>query len=399
MDSPGKQSASVKFHNDDCKDYDAQQNDDLGFRLINANTESHNGSPQKSSGEKSKAAAHQSTQSDYERFFLPFTLQSHTVCAPYNQFLERRTAAGRSDACSLFSSAQLEPGRLALRTNEVNDAVEEGCAETNEADKETRDVKAGEEMISGKALIRGLAHGEELNLDEVPDDANYFNGKDITNANRTRGYPIPCVRDLMTRLRKDPIDLTNSEKDTYLTKSSHQSTLINTLRALPVKYLRFAEDVRPPYFGTFTRLQSPAAARSLSRNPLGKKLPETNYEYDSEAEWEEPEEGEDLQSDEEDEDEEEDGDGEDDIATFLDDEEVEGMGMGGKRRMPLGSGDLEPICSGLWWEDERGTLVAADASSTTDKGNRGCTEVDFSAFKMGYLIGIDFSCVSVLLVF
>ena len=308
-------------------------------------------------------------QSDYERFFLPFTLQSYTTCAPYNHFLERETDAGRPDNCLFFSSAQLEPGRLVPQTDEANSMMEEN--------------------IGGRVLIRGLVSGEDINLDQEINDVKYRDDIGLTDTNRIRGYSIPRVRDLMTQSQKDPIDLTDSENNTSLTKSSHQPTLINALRALPVKYLHFAEDVRPPYYGTFTRLQSLAAARSLSRNPLSKQLPDTNYEYDSEAEWEEPEEGEDIKSDEEEDDEEEDGDGEDDIATFLDDEEAEGVGMGGKRKMPLGSGDLEPVCSGLWWEDERGSLAAADAGTITHTDRRRSAEVDFSAFKMGYLIGRD----------
>ena len=199
-----------------------------------------------------------------------------------------------------------------------------------------------------------------------------------------RGYFVPRIREVMTMPTRtvtmttmartsqtsEPFNLTSVDKST--------PNLTEILRAIPVKYLHFAEDVRPPYFGTFTRVQSPKTARQLPRDPLARQLPETNYEYDSEAEWEEPEEGEDLASDDGDEEEEgEEEDGGDDMAAFLDDEGVEGGG--GKRRVQMGGADLEPQCSGLWWEDENGKLVAGDVG-----GNR---TVGFSAFEAGYLIG------------
>jgi chromatin assembly factor 1 subunit A len=74
-------------------------------------------------------------------------------------------------------------------------------------------------------------------------------------------------------------------------------------------------------------------------------LPDTNYDYDSEAEWEEPEEGEDLNSEDE---EEMSEDGDDDMDGFLDDED-DAM-AGGKRRLIVG--DLEPVSSGIRWASD-----------------------------------------------
>lgn len=117
---------------------------------------------------------------------------------------------------------------------------------------------------------------------------------------------------------------------------------INLLRHVPMKSLKFGEDVRPPYQGTFTRAVPLATANKLARNPYHRALPGMNYDYESEAEWEEPEEGEDLDSEEE----EEDGDdGDDDMDGFLDDDDD--TLVGGKRRLIVG--DLEPVCSGLTW--------------------------------------------------
>ncbi|PYI22968.1 hypothetical protein BO86DRAFT_440499 [Aspergillus japonicus CBS 114.51] len=117
------------------------------------------------------------------------------------------------------------------------------------------------------------------------------------------------------------------------------------LRQVTMKSFRFGEDVRPPYQGTFTKRLPEAAAHRLMRNPFRRGLPETNYDYDSEAEWEEPEEGEELDSEEEDEMSE---DGEDDMDGFLDDEDDHLID--GKRRLIVG--DLEPVSTGIRWQEQ-----------------------------------------------
>jgi len=117
-----------------------------------------------------------------------------------------------------------------------------------------------------------------------------------------------------------------------------------------VKYLRFEEDVRPPYTGTCTRLQDTQAISKLARNPFGCGLPNTDYAYDSEAEWDEPVEGEDLDS--EGEEEPDDDDAGDEMDEFLDDEEANDATRAVKRRPMLG--DQEPKCTALCWEGPEG---------------------------------------------
>ncbi|KAJ5735761.1 uncharacterized protein N7483_000886 [Penicillium malachiteum] len=116
---------------------------------------------------------------------------------------------------------------------------------------------------------------------------------------------------------------------------------LDELRQIPMKSLKFGEDVRPAYQGTFSKQIPILSANKVSRNPYHRGLPDVNYDYDSEVEWEEPEEGEELDSEEE---EEASDDGEDDMDGFLDDEDD---ALAGKRRMIVG--DLEPVCSGLHW--------------------------------------------------
>lgn len=130
------------------------------------------------------------------------------------------------------------------------------------------------------------------------------------------------------------------------------SQIQQALKLVPYKCLHFGEDVRPPYQGTYTRIVSPRTSSKVSRNPFHKGLPDTNYDYDSEAEWEPPaEDDEDLEGDDAMSDAEDD---EDEMADFLDDEDDLG-----RRKGPMM--DLTPNSSGLCWSgsnfDDRGLDV------------------------------------------
>ncbi|KAL7753402.1 hypothetical protein RI367_001177 [Sorochytrium milnesiophthora] len=76
---------------------------------------------------------------------------------------------------------------------------------------------------------------------------------------------------------------------------------------MPMKLLQFAEDHRPPYWGTWSK----DSIFVTGHHPLAKDAA-LDYEYDSEAEWEEEGEGDEIKSDDEedadDEDDDEDGD-------------------------------------------------------------------------------------------
>lgn len=152
---------------------------------------------------------------------------------------------------------------------------------------------------------------------------------------------VPSVKEIMTPLQdSNCIDLTDPKQAIDATTRARKR-----LDKIQMKVLRFAEDVRPPYQGTFTKPLSEQAARKLCRNPFLRGMSDINYDYDSEAEWEEPEEGEDIGSEGEDE---VSDDGEDDMDDFLDD--AEDGPTTAKRRMVVG--DLEPVCSGIRWAED-----------------------------------------------
>ncbi|KAL8950380.1 MAG: hypothetical protein Q9222_003578 [Ikaeria aurantiellina] len=191
---------------------------------------------------------------------------------------------------------------------------------------------------------------EQLGKGPQHDFCSTFNAEKMLHLSpykrRKLDGPQPNVRRLVEQLHgtsHNPIDLTDS-KELHDTREP-----LKVLRTISTRFLKFAEDVRPPYVGTYTRLHDPQRARKICRNPFFRTLPSTDYDYDSEAEWEEPGEGEDLDSEGE---EEVESEGGDDLEGFLDDEDAaDGARTLQKRRLVVG--DLEPTSTGLCWEDEQ----------------------------------------------
>lgn len=142
---------------------------------------------------------------------------------------------------------------------------------------------------------------------------------------------------------------------------------LRLLQQIPIKYLEFAEDVRPAYVGSNTSIRSVDETLRLARNPFRKDRPDIDYDYDSEAEWEEPEEGEDILS----EGESESGSEADDMEDFLDDEDADGQ-RPKKRFLKV---DMHPISTGLCFEDEKGCLAP------------GIQEIDLEALRLEPLHG------------
>ncbi|GME60683.1 Chromatin assembly factor 1 subunit A [Neofusicoccum parvum] len=274
-------------------------------------------SPSKPTSPQKKAQA-----SDYEQTFLPYQKKTHEVLAPETQYWADRSAADREAAVA----------------------------------KLDQDATSGSE--NAKQQVLELLEKRDINtLLKIP----------LAEQGK-RGLKFPRVRDIVGRLQgssDQPVDLTEESSERNMRE------LLETLKTVPMKYIHFTEDVRPPYCGTFTKVQSYQESRKMAINPFSKSLPEANYDYDSEYEWEDAEEGEDLDADDEDDVESE---GAEDLEDFLedDDEDV----AHNKRR--LITGDLEPVCSGLCWEDNKGVLRKPDGLADAN--------MTFSEYKMGTLL-------------
>lgn len=236
-------------------------------------------SPQKAAPVNAIIGTSQPPVSDYAKAFPDFFLQSHTIVAPPHRF-ERDTNA------------------LAHVQNRID---------------------------------------ASLNLQNGTYEHQPFRPTEIFNLipyQRRCGRQAHSVKEILQRMHT----LSDAANQPHVASASVKSDLSH----IPMKSLKFGEDVRPAYQGTYTRPIPKALAHKVARNPYRRGLPETDYDYDSEAEWEEPEEGEDLDSEEE---EEASDEGEDDMDEFLDDEDD--ALKENKRRLIVG--ELEPVCSGIRW--------------------------------------------------
>ncbi|KAF2841277.1 hypothetical protein M501DRAFT_929079 [Patellaria atrata CBS 101060] len=246
----------------------------------------------------------------YHRKFLPYSAPSHTTVAKYNAYI----------------SEDMDLSAVQQRLDEIIN---------NQGDNSTPSFSSNDKQIVFSSL------SSMLGLERA-----------------SRGTYFPSVKDLIALVQgssEQPIDLTHD------VSRGNASQPLDFLQCIPMKYLHFGEDVRPPYHGTFTRPQVRKAGQRLARNPFSRTLPEINYEYDSEAEWEEPEEGEDLDSEgEEDADS---NDGGDDLDGFLDDEDA---AESERARKQFLSADLVPVCSGICWETPRLFQSSTDTTNTTD---------------------------------
>lgn len=272
----------------------------LAPETATTNTNSAPPSPQK--------AIQKNAKTDYERFFLPFSLPAHAILAPCNAFL--------------------------------------------------RDVDS---MAAARTRLDNLIAQVDVEMEPIT-----FENVRSLFPKRRRGMKTVSILeivDLVNGSAEKPIDLTEDG-------GSAPQQPLSVLKQIPMKYLHFPEDVRPPYYGTYTKPHSRPEEHKLARNPLCRGLPDMNYDYDSEAEWEEPEEGEDLDSEGE---EDLDDEGEEDMDGFLDDEDDTQV----KRR--LLNGDQEPVSTGLCWEDAHGVSRLNDGS--------GAISTEFKGFRMGFLLG------------
>lgn len=278
--------------------------------------------PDVMSRDRSAPATPQKPLPVYEKVFPAFFLHSHTALAPWNRFERDEEALGCT--CSRLDSSLGAP------------------------------VEALGKLTS-QDLPTKLA-----DLLQIP----------LKRTRRPR-QPLPAVRDIIAQIQGasyQPIDLTIPTSR----RPKATQTPLDLLHSVPMKSLKFVEDVRPPYIGTCTQLPPGVTAAELGRNPFGRKVLSLDYDYDSEAEWEAPGEGEDLDS-EGDDDLEEDDDG-DDMRDFVVDESATEV----KRRIPILT-NTEHTSTGICWEDSEGKSRTAIGAHTPS--------IDMNQFKLEMLHG------------
>jgi chromatin assembly factor 1 subunit A len=264
--------------------------------------------------------------SDYEKTFHPFFVKSGVTVAPTHRF-------------------QKDEDYKEMTTRSLDKAL----SLPKEPNKEDA-MEVNEEP----APLRTICREEFLQLLDIPPHKATKRGKLLEYG----------TKDILARINAPDDPSLPPLEPSKGSKPRDATYYVRLLNRLPHKLLKFAEDVRPPYVGTYTRKPIDAGL-SRGRNPFKRALPRVNYDYDSEAEWVADEEGEELLSG--DEDEEDDDTVSEDMEGFLDDENDAGVRRGG-------IGALVAMSSGLCWEDENGKSQRAD----------------FEGMRMEVLIGTEY---------
>ncbi|EIM90432.1 uncharacterized protein STEHIDRAFT_119429 [Stereum hirsutum FP-91666 SS1] len=194
------------------------------------------------------------TVSDFEKTFRPFVVKKDTTMAPTNWFQESRKRRRKQDDDVIVldsdSVIEIEDSDVEM----IDDPFISSLEERNPPDL--------------KSVIASLP---------PPLDARRHPRRK-TSSYKTY-HPEP-VRSIITRL-------TEAEVTDDATTVRRLLSDLRNRNKLPVKALMFHEDVRPGYYGTFTRRSQFVGPRT----PFGRDDVAVDYSYDSEAEWEGEEEG------------------------------------------------------------------------------------------------------------
>ncbi|KAK6534062.1 chromatin assembly factor-I (CAF-I) p90 subunit [Arthrobotrys megalospora] len=256
------------------------------------------------------------TKTDYTKAFQPFFVRAGVTVAPSNGFwfkeLPIQNSCQRMDTF-LFNA-------IAGSSDEM----------------EIEGQENGQE--NGASVVRYDKTRVSENL-----SPSSFEGLSFFSESKVKRGNIPklSTKHILARLNSSP----GPVPDIFGKRKSDDTDYVAELKKLPRKILKYAEDVRPAYQGTYTRVPTTSGLRK-GRNPFQKSLPGVQYDYDSEAEWvQEPDDdGEDIVS-EEDEDPMEVGSA-DEMDDFLDDEDEV------VKKKNTVAGPLIPAASGLMWDGE-----------------------------------------------
>ncbi|KAI9149371.1 chromatin assembly complex, subunit p90 [Paramyrothecium foliicola] len=197
-------------------------------------------------------------------------------------------------------------------------------------DDEIREAKS-------ESLDDFLVRGESDTARVAPFNPTKLLGLPPSGNKRGRQYhPVKHIMEFVYKQMASSNNVGTDETNRIIKQAQEK------LAKVPVKVIAFAQDVRPPYYGTITYQPYALGSqhmRSLARRSVNRVLP-LDYDFDSEAEWQE-EEGEDVDMD----DDEEELDEEDDMDGFLDDSEDAGL----SRR--IFANTIEPDSTGVCFED------------------------------------------------
>ncbi|SCV66978.1 BQ2448_5624 [Microbotryum intermedium] len=180
-------------------------------------------------------------------------------------------------------------------TNQAGQRVKE--SDFNIVFKDFNDARAGVEVAPINRFKKWRL-AQKGKLAEVRIDGEPSLSKETALADVTKGTPTYRIPPYHSALPKTTVSVRSiAEEVTQCAVTGGDPApllkLLQDRRKVPVKFLKFHDDVRPGYVGTWTKWSRTIRPRA----PLEVDRALINYDYDSEADWEEDEEdAEDIRS-------------------------------------------------------------------------------------------------------
>lgn len=209
-----------------------------------------------------------SSKPDFERLFKPFIVKKNAKIAPINSF---RTKILNKDVIDVDDEA---------------DSISKSCIGPKINADDRRESKGiFFPRISPQSLLMFRSELLDELLTSTRMKSRFRRCTGELNNVRYKTYSELSVRETMARL---------SEAEVIGNAEDVRSILddLQSREKFPAKVIVFDEDMRPGYFGTFTKSSTVVGPRS----PFAKDPVSFDYSYDSGEEWEDEGEGDDLLS-------------------------------------------------------------------------------------------------------
>ncbi|KAF8328816.1 chromatin assembly factor 1 subunit A-domain-containing protein [Cantharellus anzutake] len=194
-------------------------------------------------------------KTDFDKYFLPFSVRKNVILAPTNQFHTKPPKGAVTRVDSEIIILDGDPSKT------------DGCSTLPD-------------------IYLPLAYAMDINGDIAPRNLISQFVRKVPPSRRVGSsfYEPPSlgftdgVRDIMANLSEAEVNGDEVETRRLL-------DLLKDRRKLPAKLLQFHDNARPPYYGTWTKSSTHVGPRT----PFAKDLVVFDYSYDSGDEWEEEE--------------------------------------------------------------------------------------------------------------
>ncbi|KAG8900324.1 hypothetical protein FRB99_006112 [Tulasnella sp. 403] len=220
---------------------------------------------------------------DFTRVFKAFLPREDTLVAPANSFRQKGKGKERAEIIILEDDGDVEMVVQASENAGSGSSLGGTTQETN-----------GPTKHNARELLHSFLASVPASRRRRKPRATNLSSPTKSTSSKVKTHSNVSVREIMTKLNE--AELTG---DVSRTRQLQQ--LLKNRRTVPLKFLQFCDNVRPGYYGTWTR-SSPHVG---PRTPFARDHVAFDYSYDSGEDWEEePEDAEDVVSNGSDEEEE-----------------------------------------------------------------------------------------------